>query len=83
MTSEQILNHLSKIFSNVFKNDKIEINLLTSSNDIGDWNSISNLFLIDEIEKAFNIKFSLDDIFNFQTVGDICNVIFSKLNKIS
>jgi acyl carrier protein len=43
----------------------------SSPETIENWDSFHGLVLIDELETAFNIKFTLDEVTNTKTVGDI------------
>jgi acyl carrier protein len=43
----------------------------SSPNTIEKWDSFHGLVLIDELEAVFNIKFTLDEVTNTKTVGDI------------
>jgi len=36
---------------------------------------MTNLILIDELEKKFGVTFSLDDIMNAANIGDLCKII--------
>ena len=78
MTKEQVLIEVSTICKELFKEPDLTISPETSPNDLEAWDSMNNLLLIDKIEDKFKIKFSLDDIFNAQNIGDICEIIFVK-----
>lgn len=58
---------LSKMFS--IEEDAIKDEL--SSKDIPDWDSMNYLLFIAELEKEFSITFSMDEVMNAQTVGDL------------
>ena len=49
-----------------------------SSKDIVDWDSMNYLLLIAELEKEFNMTFSMDEVMNAQTVGDIRRIVESR-----
>jgi len=80
MSTENILRRVENICRTVFNDQTLVIENNTSANDIEAWDSITNLFLIDTIEKEFDIKFTLDDIFNARNVGDLCEVIESRIS---
>ena len=53
-------------------NDPVSlINNLSGPQTISSWDSFHGLILIDEIETKFNVKFTLDEVLNTKTVGDI------------
>ncbi len=79
MTKEAILSELTGIFRNVFENQTIEINLSTSAKEIHNWDSMNHIILISEIEKHFGVEFELDDLIAINDVGDILQVLQSKI----
>ncbi len=78
MRKEDILSDIGEVCKTVFNDETLVVTQTTSANDIGNWDSMTNLFLIDAIEKKFNVKFSVDDVFNSQNIGDLCNVIMQR-----
>lgn len=75
---EQILNDMTVIFRDVLDNDNIELKEETTAADIEDWDSLTHILLISEIEKKFGIKFTSIEITRFQNVGELANSILSK-----
>jgi len=81
MTIDEIIKQITPIFIDIFEDSKIILKPETSSKDIEQWDSITYVQLIFEIEKHFKIKFTSTEIYNFKNVGEICNSIQSKLTK--
>ena len=75
---EKILNELNLLFREVFDDDNISINEATTAEDIEDWDSLSHIMLISEIEKKFKIKFTSMEITRFKNVGDLASSILGK-----
>ena len=46
-----------------------------SSKDIADWDSMNYLLFIAELEKEYQMSFSMDEVMNAQTLGDIRKVV--------
>ena len=63
------------IVSEIFKVPEADIKDSLSSKDIPEWDSMNYLFFIAELEKNFNVSFSMDAVMNAQTLGDIRSVI--------
>lgn len=74
-----VLQEMNKVCQRVFKDDSLIINESTAAKDVDGWDSISNLFLIDELERTFNMKFELDDILNAENIGDLATTICKKI----
>lgn len=47
--------------------------------DIDEWDSLSQINILSQAEKAFQIKFTMDDLIGITTVGTIVKSIESKL----
>ena len=75
----EVKNKLTEIFRSVFNNELIEITNNLTANDIEMWDSLSHMILITEIENAFLIKFKLKDLNKMKNVGDMIEIINSKL----
>lgn len=75
MLSDQAFNKVNDICSQVFSQPDLRITAATSAKDVQNWDSMSNLFLIDALEREFGLKFKLDEIMDAQNVGDLCEII--------
>jgi acyl carrier protein len=75
MTSEQIFDEVAEICKQTFGDPNLNITPETSAKDVENWDSMTNLILIDSLEKRFEITFSLDDIMNAANIGDLVKVI--------
>jgi acyl carrier protein len=74
MDNEKILNRLRPIYIEIFK-EEIELNLATSPNDIGSWDSLNHILLIKRIEEEFQFEFDLFEVIELKNTGDIVNTI--------
>ena len=50
-----------------------EISEISGSDSIPEWDSFNMYVLLDEIEKEFNVKFSLQETLEIKNVGDFKN----------
>lgn len=72
------LKQLQRIFRFVFDDDTLEINIETKASDIEEWDSLSHMQLIVEIEKEFDIKFTTNEIKSAKNVGEFIEFIERK-----
>ena len=82
MTKEQITAKLKDIFKLVVHNGVLVDNLDRSANitmDLG-VNSVSLIYLALAIEKTFNIEMRDVTYNTFQTVGDVVDYIYERVN---
>lgn len=71
MTKEEKLALLEEVMDL----DEGELEETASLEDIEEWDSLSVLTLISEMKKRFNISVTAQQIREFQTVSDICEII--------
>ena len=70
-----ILEKLTLIFRTVFEDESIILTEDTSPDDIPDWDSLSQILLIEEIEKLFHVQLELDEVFTIHNIKDMINII--------
>lgn len=75
MDRDEILKQLALIFEEVLKQPELKIDYNMSADDIDGWDSLSNMTIISEIEKKWNVHFKLRDIVRMKNIGDMVDVI--------
>ena len=75
MEKNEITDKLTEIFRNIFEDDKIELNESLSAKDVDNWDSLTHMLLISEIESSFSIKFSLKDLNKLDNEGNLIELI--------
>ena len=80
MEHTALLEKLTDLFRNVFNSDSLVLTNELTANDVDQWNSLSHMILIAEIEKTFSIQFKLKELNKMRNVGDLINMISSKLS---
>jgi acyl carrier protein len=79
MERTELVSKLTEVFRKVFKNDSLNLTNELTANDVDNWDSLSHMLLITEIENSFSIKFKLKDLNKMRKVGDMIDIIMSKL----
>jgi acyl carrier protein len=79
MEREAIFSKLNEIFEDVLDLDETaDLIDSTSANDIEEWDSLSHIQLIVAIEKAFNMKFTSQEILKWNNVGEMVDTIIAR-----
>lgn len=78
MERTEILSKVQDIFRDVLDDEDIELEDNTTAEDIEDWDSLSHIQLIKEIEKLFSIRFTSREILSWNNVGEMIDCIASK-----
>ena len=74
MTKQEIFEKLCEVFSDVF-DEEITVTADTTAADIEEWDSLTHITLISEVEDAFDIKFSMKDVLGMKNVGEMADII--------
>ena len=79
MEKAEIVKKLTPVFRKVFDNNTLELTDELSALDVENWDSLSHMLLIAEVESNFASKFRLKDLNKMANVGDMIDIISSKL----
>ncbi len=79
MERQEVESKLEGVFRKVFNNEFLTLTNELTANDVEHWDSLSHMLLIAEIENVFSIKFKLKDLNKMRNVGDMIEIIGSKL----
>jgi acyl carrier protein len=79
VTRGEILAKIQDVMTDVLDIDDLHITETTTAQDVEEWDSLSHLRLITEIEGAFGVTFLTGEIERFKDVGDMVSTIESKL----
>ncbi len=79
MEREEIINKLTPVFRKVFSDNTLVVTDQLSALDVENWDSLSHMLLISEVENEFSIKFKLKDLNKMANVGDMVSIISTKL----
>lgn len=72
---EKIYETLNEIFRDIFDDDDIVVKPETNSESIEDWDSLEHINLVVAIEKAFGLKFTMDEVTGMKDVGEMVEII--------
>lgn len=76
----ELIDRLTKTFRATFDDDALVITDELTANDVDNWDSLTHMILISEIEDDFQIKFKLKDLNKMKNVGALIEIINSKTN---
>ena len=78
MTKQEIFEKLNEVFSDVF-DEEITVTPETTSADIEEWDSLTHITLISEVEDTFDMKFSMKDVLGMKNVGEMADIILKNM----
>lgn len=75
---EEVLVRLQAVFDRVFAG-KIALSESLSARDVPEWTSLVHVSLLVAVERAFGIRFLSGEIEKAQNVGEMIDMVVSKL----
>jgi acyl carrier protein len=78
MTEDEIYSRLQEIFDNVFM-EQVKVTPMLSAKDVEEWDSVQHVSLVLAIEEAFGLRFRVGEVEATKNVGDLANLIASRL----
>lgn len=78
MERKEILIALNGIFSVVLNKENLQLDESMSTDDIDNWDSLTNMTIISEIERLWGVHFKLRDIIRMKNIGDMIDTILTK-----
>jgi acyl carrier protein len=79
MAFEKTLSEVAEIFKDILENSKLVITATSSATDVDEWDSLSHIHIVVALEKKYKIKFTTAEMKNMKNVGDLVQIIESKL----
>lgn len=80
MELNEIIKQVNTIFINLFDDNSIVLTESSDTTNIEAWDSLNHIQIITAVEKHFKIRFELNDLLNFQNIGDLCRGVQSRLS---
>ena len=79
MERTEILKKLIEIAQDAFDNDTVELTEATTAADVAEWDSLTHLSFINDIEDEFQVKFTLAEITGSQNIGELLDALISHM----
>lgn len=74
-----IVGKLTDVFRKVFNNETLILKNDLTANDVENWDSLTHMILISEIENSFQVKFKLKELNKMRNVGDMIDLLLGKI----
>ena len=75
MNEKDIMDIITTTIREVFDDESLVISESTGQNDIEEWDSLAQIRIILLLEREFGIKFDVEKVGTYSTVGDIFNAV--------
>lgn len=81
MSRDEVYVKLNGVFREVFDDEDITVSDGTTADDIEGWDSLEHINLIVAVEKAFGIKFNMGEVNSFNNVGEMVDIILTRITR--
>lgn len=81
--ANDVLERVRGVLADLFGVDPASISLETKAADIPEWDSVGHLSLCGALEEVFEIRFSVSDFAEMNSVRAIVTIITSKKNVLT
>jgi acyl carrier protein len=78
---DSLLLEIQEIFRDVFDQPELVITRESNASNVDDWDSLAHINLVTAIEKRYKIKFALGELEELKKVGDLLDLMRTKLHK--
>ena len=75
MDNKTILGKIQSIVQDILDNESLNINEQTEATDVEGWDSLAHINIVSQVESEFGVRFSLDELARFSTVGKIIEAV--------
>jgi len=75
-----IFEKLTPIFRNIFNDETIVLKRELTANDVANWDSLTHMLMIGEVEKNFAVKFKLKELGKLDNVGSLVDLVSSRFS---
>lgn len=81
MERNELWEKVNEICRDVFEDDELEVFESTTAADVDNWDSLTHLGLIHELETEFKIKFTMGEIQGFANVGELVDTLARRIQE--
>ena len=74
------MEQLKKIMAEIMDISSEKITDNTSRKSMVEWDSFNHMLLLSEIEKMFNISFTIEEVAKLSTYKDLCALVTTKVS---
>lgn len=77
----EVFAKLTEICRDVFEDEELIITESTTAADVERWDSLTHLSLINELEEAYEVAFTLDEVTGSKNLGELLNALMKHIEE--
>ena len=79
MHREEVFEKIIEVCKEIFDDDTLVLTEQSSAKDVEEWDSLTHLNIISDIEDEFDINFSLNEISDAKNIGDLVTFVMKHM----
>lgn len=80
MERSELLTTVTTIMHETFDNSEISVTEETNAEMVDEWDSLSHIQFISNLEAEFKVRFALGELQDLKNIGDMLTLISTKIN---
>jgi acyl carrier protein len=76
---DSILEEIQPIFRDILDQPHLTLTRESNASNVSDWDSLAHINLVTSIERRYKIRFALGELQDLKNVGDMVDLIETKL----
>lgn len=81
MDRDKVFEKMLDICRDVFDNDSLVLTESTMAADVEGWDSLTHLSLVNELEEAFDVAFTLDEVTGSSSLGELLTALVKHIEE--
>ena len=81
LTPDEVLEELQPIFQEALSEEKLTVKRSSNAMNTPNWDSLAHIDLMEMVQQRFKVKFALGELQDLKDVGDLVDMIVTKMNK--
>jgi len=81
MEREEVFQSIVKIAKDIFENDSLLLTESSTAADVEEWDSLTHLSLVNELEEKYHVRFTFDEVTESKNLGEILNALMNHISK--
>jgi acyl carrier protein len=81
VSPDDVLEQLQPLFEEVLDQPKLRVTRNSNASNTENWDSLAHIDLIEMVQQRFKVKFALGELQDLKDVGDLVDMIVTKMNK--
>ncbi len=81
MDRDEVFQSIVEIAKDVFGNDSIVLTEKSTAADVEEWDSLTHLSLVNELEEKYDVGFTLDEVTGSKNLEELLNALMKHINE--